>query len=884
MGIVLVCWRPALRRSWRPAIVIALLGGLLGAVALAALAGARSTAGAYGRYLTSVNASDVQVNVPGALPGIPAMTPVERVWALPGVASHATYVGLNALPVVGGRLSYSFLTNSINGSVDGAGFTQDVMTVVAGQLPPQDSTTAVVLSPSIAAMFRAGIGDKVTYAFFSGDQRHPKAEYRAYTVAAIAQFPPALLDQFDTTEGTMLPPGATRQLLAGYFRYAWVGLRLTDSAAGIGPLTARLAALVASLEAESARITYPLSSVGSDLQFSVKRTEGVHEQVQQAIRPEAVALTVFGVIAALATLVLAGLGLAQLMSRAPDPAAVRALGASRRQAALVAGLPGLIPVAGIIMVAVTGAVALSPLAPVGPVRLYDPAKGVKADPLVLGAGAPALLVLLLALLAALAMRLARPARQARRAGSGPREAGSSAAARAVAIAGLPAPAVVGTHNALSRRPGSGPVLSALGGAVVAVAAMVAAVVFGARLTGLATHPARDGWNWDVFIQAEGSWGAFHHDSAGHDVMDNLVGGQPTVAGWSELAFGQLPVDGGRAVIPVTGLLRHAGAPVEPPTTSGHPLNGAGQVELGMVTLRELGKKIGDTITIGSPRYARTVTIVGTVTLPSLGVGQADHVSLGRGAMLPEGTLLAVTGTAAGADVAQPVFPSVAVIDLVPGTTPAQRQALVDRIISADPDGTRGGTYELPPQLASSVLNARQLGNQPLALAAGLALAAALSTAMTVLALVRRRRREFALLKALGMTRGQVLATVAWQSTVTLGLAVTAGGPLGVIAGRLAWRGFAGSLGVAPATEVPLLTVITGLAALIAAGNLLAAAPGAIAARTQPGIALRAELPTGTWPADVAAITDGDRQPLASVAGRRRTPIPCSGMIMGGSNA
>ena len=71
-----------------------------------------------------------------------------------------------------------------------------------------------------------------------------------------------------------------------------------------------------------------------------------------------------------------------------------------------------------------------------------------------------------------------------------------------------------------------------------------------------------------------------------------------------------------------------------------------------------------------------------------------------------------------ADVSQPVFPSVAAIDLRPGTTPAQRAALVRRIVAANPDGTDGGTYELPRFLASSVLNAQHLGGQPLALAAG----------------------------------------------------------------------------------------------------------------------------------------------------------------------
>src|ERR1019366_3808070 len=106
--------------------------------------GARSTAGAYGRYLKAINASDVQVNVPGILSGLPIMEPVTRLWSLPGAVSHATYVGLNALPVVRGKIDDSFLTNSIDGSVDGAGFTQDVMTVVSGKLPPLASTTGIV--------------------------------------------------------------------------------------------------------------------------------------------------------------------------------------------------------------------------------------------------------------------------------------------------------------------------------------------------------------------------------------------------------------------------------------------------------------------------------------------------------------------------------------------------------------------------------------------------------------------------------------------------------------------------------------------------------------------------------------------------------------------
>jgi hypothetical protein len=840
MAIALVCWRSMLRASWRQAVVVTLLGGVLGAVALAALAGARSTAGAYGRYLKAINASDVQVNVPGTLPGLPIMEPVKRLWSLPGAVSHGTYVGLNALPVVRGKIDDSFLTDGIDGSVDGAGFTQDTMTVVSGKLPPQASTTGIVLSPEIADLFGVGVGGRVTYVFRSGSQQHPAMDYRSFQVAAIAYTPPALVDQADNPEGATLPPGATAQLIGKYFGYAWVGLRLTAGDAGVSDLRRQLPALVSSLETQSDHVTH---AQDAGLTFSVKRTRAVQDEVQQAIEPEVVALTVFGAITAVAALVLTSLAMAQLLGRtAPDALKLRALGASRRQSALVAALPGVIPVAGIVVITAAGAVALSPLAPVGPVRFFAPGKGLYPDPLVLGAGLPALFVLLCGLLGVLALRAVRPATQ----GVG---AERSAVTRAAIAAGLPPAAVVGTRNALGGGAPAGAVrqASTLGGSVVAVAAMVAAVVFGASLTGLVSHPVRYGWNWDLLVQAQGSYGSFLDQNLAkdpvvdlrQDAMVGLLAGQPAVAGWSEFGFGQIPV--GRLTVPMLGLERHLGA-VEPPTTSGQPLSGNDQIELGAVTLRQLGKKVGDTLTVGSAKFARRLTIVGTVTLPSFGVALADHVSLGQGAMLSENTLLAITGAASepAADVSQPVFPSVAAIDLQPRTTPAQRAALVHRIVSANPDGTDGGTYELPPQLASSVLNAQQLGGQPLALAVGLAIAAGLSLAMTVLVDVRRRRHEFAVLKALGMTRRQVWAAVAWQTTLTLLIAVLVGAPLGVAAGRVGWRGFADSLGVVPFTEIPLLTLIAALLALVVAGNLLASVPAAIAARTRAALSLRAD--------------------------------------------
>ena len=149
--------------------------------------------------------------------------------------------------------------------------------------------------------------------------------------------------------------------------------------------------------------------------------------------PEAVALSLFGAIAALALLVLVGQGLVQMINRsAPDIAVLRALGATRGQAAATAAGPGLISVLGGVALAVAVAVATSPLAPVGPVRRYDPDRGISTDGLVLGTGAAVLLVALLGLLAMVALRSVRARTRAARRRllrRGPRSGRAGAAGR-----------------------------------------------------------------------------------------------------------------------------------------------------------------------------------------------------------------------------------------------------------------------------------------------------------------------------------------------------------------------------------------------------------------------------------------------------------------------
>jgi ABC-type lipoprotein release transport system permease subunit len=63
--------------------------------------------------------------------------------------------------------------------------------------------------------------------------------------------------------------------------------------------------------------------------------------------------------------------------------------------------------------------------------------------------------------------------------------------------------------------------------------------------------------------------------------------------------------------------------------------------------------------------------------------------------------------------------------------------------------------------------------------------------------VNRRRAETGLLKVLGFVRRQVAAVISWQATAIILVGVAVGVPLGIAAGKVAWRLFATNFGVVP---------------------------------------------------------------------------------------
>jgi hypothetical protein len=433
-----------------------------------------------------------------------------------------------------------------------------------------------------------------------------------------------------------------------------------------------------------------------------------------------------------------------------------------------------------------------------------------------------------------------------RSGSGARIVAS------VARAGLPAPGVVGVRMALE--PGEGrsavPVRSALLGSVLAVTLVVTTITFASSLQTLVSSPALYGWNWSYTLNPVGAGGGNVPR-----IALTMLGRDPYVAAYSGASYNDVEIDG--QAVPF--LLENAGAPVTPPILSGQPVEAAHEIVLGASTMRQLGKRVGDYVTViyGTPADApiyvppTRLRIVGTATFPAVGFAStvSDHTSMGTGALLANQDLpKAFADAVQSGPVPALEGPNLALVRLKPDAPPraalASLQHIVhtaDRAFASASGGSAGNAIVVQGvQRPAEIVNYKTIGLTPVLLVSGLALGAIAALALTLLASVRQRRRDLALLKTIGFVRRQLAAAVAWQATVAALVGIVVGVPLGVIAGRWLWNLFAEQIYAVPYPTVPVLSlVLVGLGTLVLA-NVVAAVPARTAARTQTAFLLRSE--------------------------------------------
>ncbi len=809
--------------------VIVLLG-LVGGLAMGAVAAARRTQSSFPAYLASTNPSDFGAVTgvlnpligsalgydPSILRTIAHLPHVRKVESASGIdvlplGPNGTPVNLGGLPPAAG--------NGL-GSDDGYGFDMDRLTVVQGRMANPRRADEMVMLPDFARTAHLRVGGHFLLGVYTNAQTQlpafgtpSVAPYRTVDVTLTGTVTMAhslVQDDVDNSSSlAFFTPAFTRQFLACCSNYTQTGVQVAG-ARYLGVVNTELQGVLPK--------GFPAPLVGST----------VVDKAQRAIKPESIALGIFGGIAALAALLI----VAQVIGRqtrlgVADLRTLQALGAGPATTAVdgLIGILGAVVVGSLLAVAV--AVALSPLAPIGPVGPVDPTAGVSFDWTVLGLGLATLVVGPGAIAILLAYRAApRGGAEARQG----REARRSSAAGAAASLGLPAPAVTGVRFALE--PGAGrnavPVRSAILGAALALIVVVTTVTFSASLNALVSHPRLYGWNWDSILAAGGGQGNMPRQQA-----TELLDHDHYVRSWSAMYSDDVHIDG--QVVPVIG--ERPDAAVQPPVLSGHGLTAPGQVVLGAITLAQLHKHLGDSVTVSSGLGPAThLQIVGTDTMPTIG-GPGPHLEMGTGALLSYDLIPA----AARNPFNDPMpGPEEVVVNFQPGANRGAAVRSLQQIANQLTNNFNFGVFVGSVLRPAEIVNYRSMGTTPAILGAALAAGAVVALALTLVASVRRRRRDLALLKTLGSTRRQLASVVAWQSSVAVFIGTVVGVPVGIVLGRVLWTLFAGEIHAVPTPSVPALAIaLIALGALVAA-NVVAAVPGQIAARTPTALLLRAE--------------------------------------------
>jgi hypothetical protein len=368
------------------------------------------------------------------------------------------------------------------------------------------------------------------------------------------------------------------------------------------------------------------------------------------------------------------------------------------------------------------------------------------------------------------------------------------------------------------------------GVALAVTVVSSALIFGDSLKTLVTHPPLYGWNWDDMLESNAGYGDIPQTQA-----DHLFQSDPNVAGWTGIYFDSLLFDG--MAVPVIG-----GAPratVAPRLLAGHNVDNSHEVVFGPATLAQLHRHLGDTVRVASGATTETLKIVGVASMPAVGIGFGLHLSIGSGAVVNYNLISAATRNIQGLPL---TGPNAILVRFNPQVSPAVARRSLARITNSLNTAEHGapGIMEFRDLLPAEIINYKTMGSIPTFLASGLAAGAVFALGLTLVTSVRRRRRDLALLKALGFTRRQLALTVGWQSTVTAVIGTVFGIPVGIVLGRLLWDLFAHEIYVFPAPSLPFVALVVVAIGGIALANLVALVPGRVAARTPVAVLLRTE--------------------------------------------
>jgi hypothetical protein len=791
-----------IRRRWRSLVALTLLVGVVGAVVLATAAGARRTNSALARFEVATRSDDLELL--GAFGYTPTPAQLNALRHVRGVSALAVLRFYAVSPV---HVPPNTISDGMPAAVDTQfGTAVERARLVAGRAANPAAVDEIDLGETIAAQLHRGVGGHIDVVSYSPAQ--------VAGAAGIGGGPPPNPDgpRVRLRIVGIVGPGdlglrGQVVVLTPAFDHAYFH-RIGNFGVVVSIRTVGGASDVAGVVAAARGIFR--TSGGVSLQSSGDATQGA----QNAIDVLSLALWIFAAVAALAGIVTIGIVLAREISLANvEQGALRALGVTRRQRVLLHGPRAFIVASLGGLLAVLGAVALSPLFPIGLARRADPVVGLHVDWAILALGVVGVVVVVLVIALVVAFRNTR---RVARDDTSDGHLRTSRIVDAAARAGLAPSATNGLRMAL--QPGRGeravPIRSAHLGAVLGVVGVTAVLVVASSLDHLVATPRLLGSNWDFSVVDT----KFGNDAAGCGRSDLGLSRTPGLADVAAVCSNDTQIDG-RSVIG-WGFSQVRGK-IGPEIVAGRSPRGPGEVALGAKTLQRIGKRVGDSVEGRGPHGAARFRIVGRAAFAPIDGSQP----------LADGAAFTGAGLAR-------IFDSNSSSNryLLARYRPGADRSATDRRVAALPG--------LGPPVADAVPvevdRLRHIGWFPVTLAALLGGLALVAVGHALIAGTRRRRRELALLKTLGFNRRQVRATVAWQATTLATVGLVVGIPVGVAVGTAVWRLVADGLGVSTSAAIPALLVLLTIPAALLLVNLTAYFPARAAARTRPAVALRSE--------------------------------------------
>jgi ABC-type antimicrobial peptide transport system permease subunit len=763
---------------------VILLCAVAGAVVLTVTAGARRSATSLDRLAEATGAADLLLDVSGA--------------------DSNALDSVKASPVVAGAGEMSIVFAMIDGVEEDVGLfiphdhligAVEHDRVLRGRLTDVDAVDEVTLNEHAAEVLDADVGDAITIHTLTPEQvdaedyfppRGPDLHMR---VVGITRGPDDLVAN---GEGRIRSSPALLQAVTGKVDIfaTYVGVRLRPGAS------------VADFE-RSLGGTVPTGIRSAALTFDT-RTKPVHD----AVSTIADGLTVFAIVAAIASAVVVGLAVGRHLGGATaDQEVLVALGMS--PAARFTGLVLLaMPIAvGGAALAVAGAIIASPSMPIGLARKVEPDPGFAVDWWVVVIGFAAVALIVTASAAFSAWRIVRSSLV-------PALTTAPSRPRAAAVhAGAGPTVATGVELAFDRHRPSIPSRSAIAGVTVAVAAVIAILTFSSSLDRLLGASARWGYPWQLTL----NFTSDDVDAAAAELADDAR--FEDVARW-DAGFSEV----GGAPVRAWGLTTLRGE-VGYTLRSGRQPVGADEAVLGPTTAERLRVGIGDTVSVAvDPAVpAASAHVVGIALFPELedgsltdGIGYVGSAFRANATMpdLFEGSQIVVTGA--------------------PGTD------LDELVAQLDEQYAEAVSGETIPTAPGGVGNLTQIRTLPRAIAIFVVVLGLASLAHALATTVGRRRRELATLRSIGLTPRQTTACVVWQAVTITAFALMLGIPLGLILGRGAWWATADPIGVATDVDRPIGALALVCLGTIVAGVVIAGAVAWSSGRTSPAAALRAE--------------------------------------------